>query len=112
VGSSGTASALLSVGVEAGVGLSASEAGCKAPRSWMASPGCNADWVMAAAAAVCLAPASTAPNAKDNPIAQTMILVESNCLDPRRSVCEKPTISNDLKTDFVKTENLSGHNQS
>jgi hypothetical protein len=43
VGNSGTGSALLTVEVEAGVGFSESGAGCKAPRSWMASPECDAD---------------------------------------------------------------------
>jgi len=51
-----------------------------------------------------VARASAAPNAKDKPIAQAMTLVESNWLGPRRSVYEKPTMFNGLKSYFPETD--------
>jgi hypothetical protein len=56
--------------------------------------------MMAPAGAAGVARASAAPNAKDKPIVHAMTLVESNWPGPRRSVYEKPTIFNALKSYF------------
>jgi hypothetical protein len=60
----------------------------------------NATWMMAPAGAAGVARASAAPNAKDKPIVHAMTLVESNWPGSRRSVYEKPTIFNALKSYF------------
>ena len=80
VGSSGMGSALLAGEAEAGVELSESGGGGKAPRSRLASPEFDAGWRMAPAEAACVARASIPPSAKEKPTVQSMMCAR---MDPR-----------------------------